>query len=183
MGQPRYRIIFTIVVVLLFCQTVWAEKFTGDESNSVYSFIETSSSYYYGGINNGGYQYTGYSNPMPPQDLGQYSDPISAINAYNQYNIQNTNSVTSYSGYSSIQPQYQFITPGYQNDITMRTLQEISNPQQYQYITPNYGNQNDVTMRTMQEIQNPQQYQYITPNSPNVHCYRSSPDAAEVCSS
>jgi hypothetical protein len=176
MGQQHYRIFFTIVVVLFFCQTVWAEKFTGDESNSVYSFIQTSSSYYYGG-----YQYTGYSNPMPPQDLGQYSDPISAINAYNQNNIQNTNSVNTYSG--SNQPQYQYITPGYQNDITMRTLQEISNPQQYQYITLGYGNPNDVTMRTMQEIQNPQQYQYITPISPNVHCYRSSPDAAEVCSS
>ena len=136
MGKQRCRFIFTLVVVLFICQSVAAEKFTGDESNSVFSFTMVSTINNYYGSNYGGYEYYGYSNPMPSQDLGQYPDPISAINAYNQNNIQNQNSLSSYSGYSSIYPQYQYITPGYQNDITMRTLQEISNPQQYQYITP-----------------------------------------------
>ena len=170
-----YRLILSIVAILLICPFVTAEKIAGDESNSMFSFTEfTYSNYYQSSY--------GYSPAYPPQDLGQYSDPISAINAYNQYTVKNNNAITTYP--TSSLGSYQYISPqyNYQNDITMRTLQEISNPSQYQYITPSYGNQNDVTMRTVQEIQNPQQYQYITPTSPNLHCYKASPDAAEVCS-
>ena len=88
------------------------------------------------------YNYYGYTNPLPPTDLGQYPDAISAINAYNQYYLANemTTKYISDSSYST--QQYQSIAPqqSYDSGTTMKTRSEIVYGQ-YQYITPDYQNE------------------------------------------
>jgi hypothetical protein len=146
--------IFTILIILtLIPQFTVAEsigdyQFIGDgnfnnlifeeiQSINAYTTYQSSNAYDWNS-----YTYSGYSNPLPPTDLGQYPDAISAINAYNRYYLGNEITTTHASDYSNLPQQYQSITPqnNYETGTTMKTRSEIVHGQR-QYITPNYQNE------------------------------------------